>query len=145
MEAVAAKLTATATRSSSGQVLNAIAPMVPQLMGGSADLAPSNKTVLEGEGYFSPADRAGRNIHFGVREHAMAAIANGMALHGGVVPYVATFLVFSDYLRHSVRLSALMHQRVLYILTHDSIGVGEDGPTPVSYTHLDVYKRQSLW
>ncbi|QWT54967.1 transketolase [Christensenella sp. MSJ-20] len=140
VEAVAAKLTATATRSSSGQVLNAIAPMVPQLMGGSADLAPSNKTVLEGEGYFSPADRAGRNIHFGVREHAMAAIANGMALHGGVVPYVATFLVFSDYLRHSVRLSALMHQRVLYILTHDSIGVGEDGPTHQPIEHIASFR-----
>lgn len=118
-----------ATREASGTVLNAIAPEVPSLMGGAADLSPSTKTVIQGSGFFSPADYTGRNIHFGIREHAMGSIANGMALHGGIIPYTATFLVFYDYMRPSVRLAALMQQRVIFIFTHDSIGLGEDGPT----------------
>lgn len=118
-----------ASRASSGICLNKIAKNIPNLFGGSADLAPSNNTELKGEAFFSEDCREGRNIHFGVREHAMAAIANGISLHGGVLPYVATFFVFSDYLKPALRLSALMKQKVIYILTHDSIGVGEDGPT----------------
>ena len=103
--------------------------IVPQLIGGSADLGPSNKTVMDGAGDFSRTDRAGRNLHFGVRELGMAAIANGLALHGGVLPYIATFFVFSDYTKPMLRLAALMGLPVVYVLTHDSIGVGEDGPT----------------
>ena len=129
-----------ATRANSQEVLCALHRMVPSLWGGSADLAPSNKSEIPGESYFSAQDRGGQNIHFGIREHAMAAMANGMALHGGVTPYVATFLVFSDYLRHSVRLSALMRQRVLYVCTHDSIGVGEDGPTHQPIEHLASFR-----
>jgi len=119
-----------ATRASSGKVLNAIAEKVPGLLGGSADLEPSTKTGLkfEGAGVFLPGTYCGRNFHFGIREHAMAAIGNGMALCG-LRPYVSTFFVFSDYLRPSLRLSAIMSAPVLYIFTHDSIGVGEDGPT----------------
>ncbi len=118
-----------ASRAASGEVLNRIAKKVDYLMGGSADLAGSNKTTMENVDFFSKENRLGRNIHFGVREHAMAAIGNGMALHGGIMPYVATFLIFSDYLKGSMRLSALMEVPLIYILTHDSIGVGEDGPT----------------
>ena len=118
-----------ATRAASGKIINALAPTLPRLMGGSADLAPSNNTFIKGEAAFSREDRAGRNLHFGVREHGMAAIANGMALHGALHPYVATFLIFSDYMKPSMRLSALSEARVVYILTHDSIGLGEDGPT----------------
>jgi transketolase len=110
-----------ATRAASGKVLNALAPVITNLMGGSADLAPSNKTFI--------VDGGDRNLHFGVREHAMGAILNGMALHGGVRPYGGTFLVFADYMRPAIRLAALMGTRVIYIFTHDSIGVGEDGPT----------------
>jgi len=117
-----------ATRSASGKLLNAIADYAPQLIGGSADLAPSNNTYLKGKKDFEPGS-AGRNIHFGVREHAMAASMNGMALSGMLIPYGGTFLVFSDYLRPALRLSALMKTRVVYVFTHDSIGVGEDGPT----------------
>jgi len=120
---------ATATRASSGVTLNRLAKKLPNLFGGSADLAPSNKSDMKGAGDFSAETPEGKNIHFGVREHAMAAIGNGIALHGGLIPYVATFFVFSDYLKHSVRLSAMMKQKLVYILTHDSIGVGEDGPT----------------
>lgn len=120
---------AMATRASSEVVLNRLAERIPNLIGGSADLAPSNKSVMKGRGDFSAEDRAGANLHFGVREHAMAAIGNGMALHGGLRPYVATFFVFSDYMKPAMRLSALMKLPVTYILTHDSIGVGEDGPT----------------
>ncbi len=119
----------TATRNSSGEVLNRLTKYLPNLIGGSADLAPSNKTVMKGKADFNANDYSGANIHFGVREHAMAAIANGMSVHGGLRPYVATFFVFSDYMKGAMRLSALMKQPVLYILTHDSIGVGEDGPT----------------
>jgi transketolase len=118
-----------ATREASGIIINALAPGVSSLMGGSADLAPSNKTLIKNGGDFSAQDYAGRNIHFGIREHAMGAIANGMALHGGIVPYTATFLVFSDYMKPSIRMAALMHKKVVFIFTHDSIGLGEDGPT----------------
>ncbi len=118
-----------ATRSSSGQALNAIASILPELIGGSADLTPSNKTDIKGEEAFSRANRAGRYIHFGVREHAMGGLLNGMALYGGLIPYGGTFLIFSDYMKPSIRLAALMGQRVIYIFTHDSVGLGEDGPT----------------
>ncbi len=118
-----------ATRSSSGKVINAIAAAVPNFIGGSADLAASNKTTIEGQPFVEAGNFAGPNIHFGVREHGMAGALNGMALHGGVIPFGATFLVFADYMRGSMRLAALMGLRVVYVLTHDGIGVGEDGPT----------------
>lgn len=118
-----------ATRAYSGEVLNRIARKVPYLMGGSADLAPSNNSAMDGRASFTKENYEGTNVHFGVREHAMAAIGNGLALHGGVIPYVATFLVFSDYAKAAIRLAALMNLNVTYIFTHDSIGVGEDGPT----------------
>ena len=120
---------AVASRAASGKVLNALAPRVPELIGGSADLSPSTLTTLDGAGVFSPETPAGRNVHFGIREHGMGAIMNGMALHGGVLPFGATFLIFSDYMRPAIRLAALMHQHVIYVFTHDSIGLGEDGPT----------------
>ncbi len=125
-----------ATRVQSGAVLNALATTLPELFGGSADLAASNNTDLEGAGDFSAGDRLGRNLRFGIREHAMAAAANGIALHAGFLPYVATFMVFTDYLRPSLRLAALMHQRIVYVMTHDSIGLGEDGPTHQPVEHL---------
>lgn len=125
-----------ATRNSSHQVLNAIAGRVKELVGGSADLAGSNKTTLKGVAFMQRGHYAGRNIHFGVREHGMGAIANGLALHGGVIPYVATFLIFSDYLRPSLRLAALMGIKVIYLFTHDSIGLGGDGPTHQPIEHL---------
>ena len=133
-----------ATRSASGKVLNAIAPKVPTLIGGSADLNPSTNTALKGLGDFQPpqfdastaqglvgggASYAGRNLHFGVREHAMGAISNGLAAHGGILPFTATFFTFSDYMRPSIRLAALMGLHVIFVFTHDSVGVGEDGPT----------------
>jgi transketolase len=118
-----------ATRNASGDTLNALAPVITNLIGGSADLAPSNKTIISGSPDFQPDSYSGRNFRFGVREHGMGAILNGMALHGGVIPYGGTFLVFSDYMRASVRLAALMGVPSIYIFTHDSIGVGEDGPT----------------
>ncbi len=118
-----------ATRNLSGEVINRLAAIVPELWGGSADLAPSNKTNVKGGGDFSRNDYAGRNIHFGVREHAMGAIGNALYLYGGILPYVATFFVFSDYLKPAMRLSALMGIPVTYVFSHDSIGVGEDGPT----------------
>ena len=126
-----------ASRVSSGQVLNAVAGNLPWLVGGSADLAPSNNTLLKMKeaGHFGVRDRGGRNLHFGVREHAMAAVSNGLAL-SGLRPYCGTFFVFSDYLRPSMRLSSIMHQGVLYVLTHDSIGLGEDGPTHQPVEHL---------
>ena len=126
----------TATRASSGEVLNRLAKKIPNLIGGSADLAPSNKSNMKGKGDFSAEDRTGANLHFGVREHAMAAICNGIYLHGGLRPYCATFFVFSDYMKNAMRLSALMGLPVPYILTHDSIGVGEDGPTHQPIEHL---------
>ncbi len=118
-----------ATRVASGKALNAVARHVQNLMGGSADLAPSNKTVISEEEDFQPGHYEGRNFRFGVREHAMGSISNGMALHGGVIPYCGTFLVFSDYMRPAIRMAALMGLKVIYIFTHDSIGLGEDGPT----------------
>jgi len=117
-----------ATREASGKTLNAIASVIPNLIGGSADLAPSNNTDLKDGGTFSRSE-SGRNFHFGIREHAMGAVLNGMTLHGGLRTFGATFLIFSDYMRPSVRLAALMKQPVTYVWTHDSIGVGEDGPT----------------
>ncbi|OHE17613.1 MAG: transketolase [Syntrophobacterales bacterium GWC2_56_13] len=140
-----------ATRKTSEAVLQALAPGIPELMGGSADLTPSTFTWLKGRGDFQkpgdpPACRegavggewgyGGRNIHFGVREHAMAAIAGGMALHGGIIPFTGTFFTFADYMRPSIRLAALMGLRVIYVFTHDSIGVGEDGPTHQPVEHL---------
>lgn len=118
-----------ATRESSGIIINRLANLIPNLVGGSADLAPSNKTYMSGKGDFSAEDRSGRNLHFGVREHAMAAIANGMYAHCGLKVFCATFFVFSDYMKGAMRLSSLMNLPVAYVLTHDSIGVGEDGPT----------------
>jgi len=118
-----------ATRVASGKVLNAIARNVPSLIGGSADLAPSNKTEIGGEADFQAGAYGGRNLRFGVREHGMGAILNGLALHGGIIPYGGTFLIFSDYMRPAIRLAALMGLKVIYVFTHDSIGVGEDGPT----------------
>ena len=118
-----------ATRATSGTVLNKLAKRVPNFFGGSADLAPSNKSDIKGAGDFSKENYAGGNLHFGVREHAMAAICNAISLHGGLRAYAATFFVFSDYMKNAMRLSALMKLPVTYILTHDSIGVGEDGPT----------------
>lgn len=126
-----------ATRVSSGKVLNSLAPHYPWLIGGSADLAPSTMTMLEfeGAGSFEPDNYAGRNLHFGIREHGMAAACNGLSLCG-VRPYCGTFFVFTDYMRPSMRLSALMHRPVIYVLTHDSIGLGEDGPTHQPVEHL---------
>lgn len=129
-----------ATRQSSEVVLNRIAEKMPQLFGGSADLAPSNKTVMKSYSSFSKEDYSGSNIHFGVREHAMAAVSNGIALHGGLVPYCATFLIFSDYLKPAFRLSAIMNKQVVYVLTHDSIGVGEDGPTHQPIEQLSMLR-----
>ncbi len=126
---------AVATRSASGKVLNILADRIHNLIGGSADLAPSNNTYLKKYPDFG-LQKKGRNIHFGVREHAMAAALNGMALAGGVIPYGGTFLVFSDYMRPSIRLAAMMHQHVIYIFTHDSVGLGEDGPTHQPIEHL---------
>ena len=130
-----------ATRQTSAQVLNKLAAKLPQLMGGSADLAPSNLSEMKDTaettyGHFSAENFAGRNVHFGIREHAMAAIVNGMQLHGGVQAYCATFFVFSDYCKPAMRLAALMKLPVTYIMTHDSIGVGEDGPTHQPIEHL---------
>ncbi|WP_342664224.1 transketolase [Alicyclobacillus pomorum] len=120
---------AVATRDAFGKIVNAIAPHIPHLVGGSADLSGSNKTLMKDLGHFKAGSYEGRNFFYGVREHAMGAILNGMALHGGIIPFAGTFLVFSDYLRPALRLSALMKQPVIHIFTHDSIAVGEDGPT----------------
>ena len=125
-----------ASRGYSSTVLNKLANYVPFLIGGSADLAPANKSYMKGRGDFGPSDKTGSNMHFGIREHAMAAIVNGMYLHGGLLPYCATFAVFSDYMKNAMRMSALMELPVIYILSHDSIGVGEDGPTHQPIEHL---------
>lgn len=125
-----------ATREASGKVMNALAEMIPNLMGGSADLAPSTKTTLAGLGEFSATQPEGQNMHFGVREHAMGAVVNGMALHGGLIPFGSTFFVFSDFMRPSLRLAALMELHSIFVFTHDSIGVGEDGPTHQPIEHL---------
>jgi len=128
-----------ATRAISGEVLNIFAEYMPNLFGGSADLAPSNKTLLKGKDYFEVDDRTGANIHFGIREFAMACISNGIQLYGGLHAFCATFMVFTDYLKPALRLSAIMRQPVVYVMTHDSIGVGEDGPT-----HQPVEQLASL-
>jgi transketolase len=125
-----------ATRASSGKVLNKLAQHIPELIGGSADLAPSNKTWIDGSPSFQPESPQGRNFHFGVREHGMGAIVNGMSVHGGVIPYGGTFLVFSDYMRPAIRLSALSQYPSIWVYTHDSIGLGEDGPTHQPIEHL---------
>jgi transketolase len=118
-----------ASRAASGIVINAIAKKMPELMGGSADLASSTNTIIKGEPSFSAESYAGRNFHFGIREHGMGSIMNGMSLFGGIIPYGATFLIFSDYMRPPVRLACIMDRHVIYVYTHDSIGLGEDGPT----------------
>jgi transketolase len=125
-----------ATRQSSGSVLEALLPVMPELIGGSADLTPSNNTAVKNFGPVSPANYGGHYVHWGVREHGMAAAMNGMALHGGLIPYGGTFMQFADYCRPSIRLAALMHQRVVFVMTHDSIGLGEDGPTHQPVEHL---------
>jgi transketolase len=125
-----------ATRAASGKVINAIAPNLPELVGGSADLTPSNNNWIQISSAFQADNHGGRNFHFGVREHAMSSIVNGMALHKGVIPFCATFLTFSDYSRPAVRLSALSHIPSIWVFTHDSIGLGEDGPTHQPVEHL---------
>jgi transketolase len=128
-----------ATRQSSQKILEALVPAVPELIGGSADLTGSNLTLVKGMASVTPGNFAGRYVHWGIREHGMAAAANGIALHGGLIPYIGTFFVFSDYMRPAIRLAALMRQRVIHVLTHDSIGLGEDGPT-----HQPVEQLASL-
>ncbi len=118
-----------ASRAASGKVINSLSETIPELIGGSADLAPSNKTWIDSSASFQPGSYGERNFHFGVREHGMGAVVNGMAVHGGVIPYAGTFLVFSDYMRPAIRLSALSDYPSIWIFTHDSIGLGEDGPT----------------
>ncbi|MCL4270556.1 MAG: transketolase [Anaerolineales bacterium] len=125
-----------ATRAASGKVINALAPKLPELIGGSADLAPSNNTKIDGSPAFQKDSYAGRNFHFGVREHAMGSVLNGMSIFGGIIPYGATFLVFADYMRASIRLAALSHYPSIFIFTHDSVGLGEDGPTHQPVEHL---------
>jgi transketolase len=125
-----------ATRSASGKVLNAIAEKLPGLIGGSADLAPSNNTIIKSSHDFQKGSYDGQNVRFGVREHAMGGILSGVTLHKGLIPFGGTFLVFADYMRPSIRLASIMRQRVIYVFTHDSIGVGEDGPTHQPVEHL---------
>jgi transketolase len=129
-----------ATRAASGKVLSTLVPKIPYLLGGSADLSESTQTYVAGAGDFGPGNYGGRNIHFGVREHAMGAAMNGMAVHGGIIPYGGTFLVFSDYMRPSIRIAALMGAHVIYVFTHDSIGLGEDGPTHQPVEHLSALR-----
>jgi transketolase len=133
---LAAKPPVIATRKASELALDVINAIVPETIGGSADLTPSNNTLSKGLGEIRPGDFSGRFIHWGVREHGMASAMNGIALHGGLIPYSGTFLIFSDYCRPAIRLSALMRQRVIYVMTHDSIGLGEDGPTHQPVEHL---------
>ena len=140
LPAFTAKNGSTATRAASGVVLNAIGPRIPELIGGSADLAGSTNTIMKDAGHFSAEEYTGRNFHFGIREHGMGSVMNGMALHGGVVPYGATFLVFTDYMRPPMRLAALMGLHVIYVFTHDSIGLGEDGPTHQPVEHLTAMR-----
>ena len=132
--------TKAATRKASQMCLEKIVPHVPEIIGGSADLAASNLTFVKGMKTITAEDYDGNNLMYGIREHAMGAIMNGLALHGGVIPYGGTFFVFSDYVRPSIRLAALMGLRVVYVLTHDSIGVGEDGPTHQPVEHLASYR-----
>lgn len=139
-EKAIAEKTKVATRKASQMCLETIVPNIPEIIGGSADLAASNLTFVNGMKTITKEDYAGNNVMYGIREHAMGAIMNGMALHGGVIPYGGTFFVFSDYMRPSMRLAALMGIRVIYVLTHDSIGVGEDGPTHQPIEHLASYR-----
>jgi transketolase len=137
-----------ATRQASQQALNAFGPRVPELLGGSADLTGSNNTNRKDSKMFTGDDPSGNYFHYGVREFGMCAIMNGMALHGGVIPYGGTFLVFSDYARNAMRMSALMKQRVIYVMTHDSIGLGEDGPTHQPIEHLPslrIIPHMTVW
>ena len=137
-----------ATRQTSQSTLNVIGPLLPEFLGGSADLTGSNNTQQKNSTALTPKDFSGHYIHYGVREFGMTAIMNGMALHGGYIPYGGTFLVFSDYARNAVRLAALMRQRVILVYTHDSIGLGEDGPThqPIEHlTGLRAMPNLSLW
>jgi transketolase len=135
-----------ATRAASGAVLTAIAPSLPELLGGSADLTPSNNTLPKGEQPLSRESFAGRYVHYGVREHGMGGILNGLALHGGIRPYAGTFLVFSDYMRPAIRMAALMGLPVVYTFTHDSIGLGEDGPTHQPVEQLAALRAiPNLW
>ena len=127
---------AEATRASSGNCVQRLGKLLPNFFGGSADLAPSNKSNMKGVADFSKEDPTGRNMHFGIRELAMAGISNGLALHGGLIPYCATFFVFADFLRPMIRLAALMEIPTMFVFTHDSIGVGEDGPTHQPVEHL---------
>src|SRR5205807_2452177 len=127
-EKLAASPQEVATRRASEIALESLVPALPDLVGGSADLTGSNNTKPRGLTVLSAADYGGRFIHYGVREHGMAAAMNGMALHGGIIPFSGTFLIFSDYCRPAIRLAALMRQRVIHVMTHDSIGLGEDGP-----------------
>lgn len=129
LEAIFKDTAKNATREASGDVIQKLAAMLPELVGGSADLGPSNKTIIKAEGFFSKLDRKGRNIHYGVREHAMGTVMNGMSLHGGFIPFGGTFLVFADFLRPTIRMAALMGIQAIFVLTHDSIALGEDGPT----------------
>jgi transketolase len=133
---IAAKKPKLASRQASQLALESLVPAVPELIGGSADLTGSNLTLVKGMGSVTPGNYAGRYIHYGIREHGMAAAMNGMALHGGIIPYGGTFFVFTDYMRPAIRLAALMRQRVIHVLTHDSIGLGEDGPTHQPVEHL---------
>lgn len=135
LEAVFNDIEGISTREAGGEVLQKLSMQLPQLVGGSADLGPSNKTVMKTCGYYSKDDRTGRNIHFGVREHAMGKALNGIALHGGFIPFGGTFLVFADFMRPSVRMAALMGLRSIFVFTHDSIAVGEDGPTHQPVEH----------
>lgn len=135
LEAVFNDIEGISTREAGGEVLQKLSMQLPQLVGGSADLGPSNKTVMKTCGYYSKDDRTGRNIHFGVREHAMGKALNGIALHGGFIPFGGTFLVFADFMRPAVRMAALMSLRSIFVFTHDSIAVGEDGPTHQPVEH----------
>src|SRR5690606_15020622 len=126
---------AKATRAYSGEVINALAGTIPQMIGGSADLSPSNNTVIKSSEDYQAGQYGNRNIHFGVREHAMGSTMNGMALYGSVIPFGGTFQTFSDYMRPAIRLAALSRVQVIYVFTHDSIGLGEDGPTHQSVEH----------
>ena len=125
-----------ATRASSGKIINALASILPELIGGSADLAPSNNTKIDGSPDFQKVSLDGRNFHFGVREHAMGAVLNGMNLFGGIIAYGGTFLIFSDYMKPAIRIAAISHIPSIFVFTHDSVGLGEDGPTHQPIEHL---------
>ena len=139
-EKIAAEKPNVATRQASQMALDAVVPVVPEMVGGSADLTPSNNTFVKSMGVFTAKDHAGRYIHFGVREHGMGTTLNGLALHGGLIPYGGTFFIFSDYCRPAIRLAALMRIRSIFVLTHDSIGLGEDGPTHQPVEHLASFR-----